>query len=207
MRAPEVQDDPFGRAAGGVMLLDGIEQLLPAKPGVLGPEVAARHDDSRPHLSGIDDLAQGIIWVQANDNIIIDRHISPVIFRPARNTTKNPTARIHDVAIDVMPLTENAREHSLPARDISGASGLWEPGGNEVSRGFEPPLVTMKTMCRHGQTTDPDASSRVRWVRECSPAGQPACAGHHERYRTKRIAAPGPTAAASEPACPIGSGV
>jgi hypothetical protein len=184
MRAPEVQYDPFGRAAGGVMLLDGIEQLLPAKPGVLGPEVAAWHDDNRPHLSGIDDLAKGIIWVQANDNVIIGRHISPVIFRAARNTTKNPAAWVHDVAIDVVPLTENARQHSLPASDISGASCLRETGGNEVSRGFEPPLVTMKTMCRHFRPR-PDASSRVRWVRECSPAGRPARAGQHERYRTR----------------------
>jgi hypothetical protein len=155
MRAPEVQDDPFGRAAGGVMLLDGIEQLVPAKPGALGPEVAAWHDDNRPHLRGIDDLAQCIIGVQANDNVIIGRHISPVIFRAARNTTKNPAARIHNVAIDVMPLTENARQHSLPACDISGASGLREAGGYEVSRGFEPPRVTMKTMCRHRQTMTP----------------------------------------------------
>jgi hypothetical protein len=144
------------------MLLDGIEQPVPAKPGVLRPEVAAWHDDNRPHLRRIDDLAQGIIWVQANDNVIIGRHISPVIFGATRNATKNPAPRIHDVAIDVMPLTEKARQHSLAARDISGASGLREPGGNEVSRGFEPPLVTMKTMCRHGQNTDPDASTRVR---------------------------------------------
>jgi hypothetical protein len=155
MRAPEAQDDPFGRAVPGVMLLDGIEQLLPAKPGVLGPEVAAWHNDNRPDLRGIDDLAQGIVWVQANDNVVVGGHISPVIFRAARNTTKNPTARIHDVAIDVMPLTENARKHSLPACHIGGASGLREPGGNEVSRDFEPPLVTMKTMCRHRQTTTP----------------------------------------------------
>jgi hypothetical protein len=155
MRAPEAQDDPFGRAVSGVMLLDGIKQLFPAKPGALGPEVAARHHDNRPHLRGIDDLAQRIIWVQANDNIIIGRHISPVIFRSARNTAKNPAARIHHVAIDVMPLTENAREHSLPACDVSGASGLRESVGNEVSGGFEPPLVTMKTMCRHRQITTP----------------------------------------------------
>jgi hypothetical protein len=152
MRSPEVQDDPFGRAAGGVMLLDGIEQLVPAKPGAPGPEVAAWHDDNRPHLGGIDDLAQCMIWVQPNDNVVIGRHISPVIFRAARNTTKNPAARVHDVAIDVVPLAENAGQHSLPACDISGASGLREPGGNEVSRGFEPPLVTMKTMCRRRQT-------------------------------------------------------
>jgi len=143
------------------MLLDGIEQLVPAKPGALGPEVAAGHDDHRPHLRGIDDLAQCIIWVQANDNVIIGRHISPVIFRTARNTTKNPAARIHNVAIDVMPLTENAGKHSLPACDISGASGLREPGGNEVSGGFEPPLVTMKTMCRHRQITTFDAFLRA----------------------------------------------
>jgi hypothetical protein len=137
------------------MLLHGVKQLIPAKPGALGPEVAARHDDNRPHLRGIDDLAQRAIWVQANDNVIIGRHISPVIFRAARDTTKNPAARIHDVAIDVMPLTENAGQHSLPACDIRSASGPWEPGGHEVSRGFEPPLVTMKTMRRHRQPAIP----------------------------------------------------
>ena len=152
MRALEVQDDPFGRAVRGVMILDGIEQLVPAKPGAPGPEVAAWHHDSRPYLGGIDHLAQCIIWVQANDDVIIAGHTGPVLFRAARDTTQYPAARIHDVAVDVMPLAENPGQHSLPARDVSGASGLREPGGNEVSRGLEPPLVTMKAMCRHRQT-------------------------------------------------------
>jgi hypothetical protein len=34
VRSLEVQDRPLGRAIPGVMLLDGLEQLLPAKPGV-----------------------------------------------------------------------------------------------------------------------------------------------------------------------------
>jgi hypothetical protein len=93
--------------------------------------------------------------VQANDNVIIGRHISPVIFRTARYAAKNPATRVYDVAIDVMPLTENAREHSLPACDIGSASGLREPGGHEVGRDFEPPLVTMKTMRRQRQPTTP----------------------------------------------------
>jgi hypothetical protein len=46
MRAPEVQDDPFGRAVSGVMILDGIKQLVTAEPGAPGPEVAARHHDN-----------------------------------------------------------------------------------------------------------------------------------------------------------------
>jgi hypothetical protein len=39
------------------MLLHSIKQLVPAKPGALGPEVAAWHHDNRPHPRGIDDLA------------------------------------------------------------------------------------------------------------------------------------------------------
>ena len=159
MRALEVQDDPFGRAVRGVMILDGIEQLVPAKPGAPGPEVAAWHHDSRPYLGGIDHLAQCVIWVQANDDVIIAGHTGPVLFRAARDTTQYPAARIHDVAVDVMPLAENPGQHSLSACDVSGASGLGESGGNEVSRGLEPPLVTMKAMCRHRQTTNPILSA------------------------------------------------
>jgi hypothetical protein len=93
--------------------------------------------------------------VQPNDNVVIGGHIGPVIFRAARNATKNPAPRIHDVAVDVVPLTQNAGQHALPACDIGGASGLREAGGNEVSGGFEPSLVAMKTMCRHPQAPTP----------------------------------------------------
>lgn len=151
MRAVEVQDDPFGRAVPAVMLLDRVEQLVPAKPGVLGPEVAAWHHDNRPDPRRVDDIAECIIWVQANDNVVVGRHIGPVFFRAARNTAKNPAARIHNVAIDVVPLTENSREHSLPARDVGGGPGLREPGRDEVSRDLEAPLVTVEAMCRHRQ--------------------------------------------------------
>lgn len=149
MRAPEVQDDPFGRAVPGVMVLDGIEQLVPAKLGGIRPEVTAWHHDHRPHLRGINYIAQCVIRVQANDDVIIACHAGPVLFRAARNTTENPAARIHNVAIDVMPLTENPGKHSLSACDVSSASGLGEFGRDEVGRNFEPPLVAMKTMCRH----------------------------------------------------------
>src|SRR5215472_7151838 len=154
------------------MVLDGIEQLVPAKPGAPRPEVAAWHHDNRPHLCGIDDLAQCIIWVQSNDNVIVARHAGPVLFRAARHTTQNPAARIHDVAVDVMALAENPGQHSLSACDVSRASGLREPGGNEFSRGLEPPLVAMKTMCRHRQLARRSARlrrpSRYRTPAKCT---------------------------------------
>ena len=156
VRAPEVQDDSFGGAIRGVMLLDRIQQLIPAKLGGLRPEVAARHDDNRPHQCRIHHLTQCIIGVQANDKIVIARHVGPVILRAARNPTKNPATRIHNVAINVMPLPENTGKHSLSTGNVSGASGLWESGGSEISYNLEPPLVTMKAMCRHRQTTNPD---------------------------------------------------
>jgi hypothetical protein len=61
----------------------------------------------------------------------------------------------------------------LPACDVSGASGLRESGGNEVSHGFEPPLVTMKTMCRHQQITTPMLPRGFTRIRECSPQVSP----------------------------------
>ena len=152
MWAPEVQDDSFGRAVRGVMLLDGIQQLIPAKLGGLRPEVTARHYDNRPHQCRIHHLTQCIIGVQANDKVIIARHVGPVMLRAARNATKNPAARIHYIAIDVMPLPENTGKHSLPAGNISGGSGLGESGCGEISHNPEPPLVAMKAMCRHRQT-------------------------------------------------------
>jgi hypothetical protein len=170
------------------MPLNGVKQLFPAKSGAPGPEVAAWHDDNRPHLRGTDNLAQCIIGMQANDDVVIAGHFGTVIFRAARNTAKNPAARIHDVAVNVVPLAENARQHSLTACDVGGASGPRESGGNEVGRGFEPPLVTMKTMCRHRPTTTSDCSYRV-----CLGHGVPACrsapcVGHPETlpHRTRR---------------------
>jgi len=153
--APEVQDDSFGCAVRGVMLLDGIQQLIPAKLGGLRPEVTARHHDNRPHQCRINHLTECLIGVQANDKIIIARHVGPVMLGAARNATKNPAARVDYVAIDVMPLPENTGKHSLPAGNVSGASGLGEPGCGEISHNLEPPLVTMKAMCRHRQTTNP----------------------------------------------------
>ena len=137
------------------MLLDGIQQLIAAKLGGLRPEITARHDDNRPHQCRINHFTQCIIGVQANDKIIIARHIGPVMLGAARNAPKNPAARIHYVAIDVMPLPENTGKHSLSTGNVSGAPGLWESGSSEISHNLEPPRVTMKAMCRHRQTTYP----------------------------------------------------
>jgi len=153
VRAPEVEDDSFGCAVRGVMLLDGIQQLIAAKLRGLRPEVAARHNNNRPYQCRIHHRTQCIIGVQANDKIVITRHIRPVMLRAARNATKNPATRIHNVAIDVMPLPENTGKHSLSAGNVSGVAGLWESGCSEISHNLEPPLVTMKAMCRHRQTS------------------------------------------------------
>jgi hypothetical protein len=48
MRTAEIKDDSFGGAVRGVVLLDRVEQLVPAKLGVPQPEISARHDDG-PH--------------------------------------------------------------------------------------------------------------------------------------------------------------
>jgi hypothetical protein len=77
------------------------------------------------------------------------------MLRAARNATANPAARIDNVAVDVVPLAENTGQHSLPAANVSGGPGLRESGRDEISHNLESPLVTMKTMCRHRQTTTP----------------------------------------------------
>jgi hypothetical protein len=156
MRTAETQDDPFGGAMHGVVPLDRVEQLVPAELGLPQPEIAARHDDDGPLPRRVDHFTQRIVGVQANDDVVISRHIGAVFFDSARNSAKNPAARVHDVAINVVSLTEPPRQHSLPACNIGRTPGLRKPGGDEVGRHFESPLITVKPVCRHCRTSGSD---------------------------------------------------
>jgi hypothetical protein len=61
--------------------------------------------------------------VQANDDVVIARHIGAVFFGAARNSAKNPAARVHDVAVNVVPLAETPREHTLAACNVGRGPG------------------------------------------------------------------------------------
>jgi hypothetical protein len=94
--------------------------------------------------------------VQAYDHVVIGRHVGPELFWAARNSPENPATRVHDVALNVVPLAQNPRQHSLPARDVGGRPGLREPGGNECGGDLESPLVTVEPVRRHCADPSPD---------------------------------------------------